>query len=95
MGYDYSVSVEGLRNAERMLERAAKSIARMPASADSGKPVEPADSFTPSDKAGPASAPDYAAELVQVLQARTHAKANLRALKLGDELQQDLIDLLG
>jgi flagellar basal body rod protein FlgC len=94
MGYDYSVSLQGLHNAEQRLERAAKNIARVPASADSGKPSEPADSFTRTET-NPDAGPDYAAELVQILQARTHARANLRALKLGDDLQEETLDLLG
>jgi hypothetical protein len=82
MSYDYSISLEGIRNAERSFEQTASRIAAggLPKSNES----VPADSLFLSD---------YAAELIAIDQAKTALKTNLRVISLQQDLERKTLDL--
>jgi len=92
----YSSSIEGLRNAELMLDRAARTIA-------SGRVADrpsqsPGDTVQISQAGQSASSPpmtpvDYAAELINVRQAKIAATANLKVLSSQFKLERETLDL--
>lgn len=93
----YSSSIEGLRSAELMLDKAARNIAagRVVAQPSEGRgdvvQISPAgqsaastSSFTPVD---------YAAELIAMKEAEIAAKANLKVLSSQIKLERETLDL--
>jgi hypothetical protein len=93
VSYNPSISLQGLRSAANLLERAARNIAGLPPQS-AGSPALPPveDSFTPSSDRQ--AVPDYPTELIRMLQAKTHWRANLQALKSSIETERDLLDSL-
>jgi hypothetical protein len=93
----YSSSIEGLRNAELILDKAARNIAaggvvnQSPQGlgdtvqiSPAGQSAASASSFTPVD---------YAAELIAAKQAEIAAKANLKVLSSQIKLERETLDL--
>jgi hypothetical protein len=93
----YSSAIEGLHNAELMLDRATRNIAsgrvadrsaQAPGDtlqiSQAGQSAASGSSFTPVD---------YAAELINVQQAAIEAKANLKVLSSQFKLERETLDL--
>jgi flagellar basal body rod protein FlgF len=74
--------LEGLQRAEASLDRAAQRIARAPLSAVSGGNA-PQDTI------------DLSQDMITLLQARYHYKANLKAIETAEEMQTSTLDILG
>jgi hypothetical protein len=93
----YSLSIEGVHNAEVALERAARKIAAgyVPdrASAVPEDTVEISSSGTRAANPGSSPPPDYAAEIVAVKQAETLLKANLKVFASQQKLEREILDL--
>ncbi len=95
MSYVYSVSSEGIHNAEIALERAARRIASgrtLDYSAGPGDTVEISSAGMLAGSPAPASV-DYAAEIIAVKQAETALKANLKAFAAQRDLEREAINL--
>ena len=95
----YSISVNGIHNGERALERSASRIAAGRADASDSPPLQREDAVSISTDGAAALAAsgtvDYAAEMVAILQARTAIKANLKMIEVAASVDQDAVDLLG
>jgi hypothetical protein len=98
MVYDGSISIQGIVNAGRDLDRAARRIA----AGSSPSPADPtpiqADTVKLS-KGGPSFSSeiqgvDYAAELAAVGRAKIAAQANLKVLSSTLDLEKEVIDQL-
>jgi hypothetical protein len=87
MGYDYSISLEGVRTAENRINQAAGKISRFGARIQSGgydKSVKPVEDTV-----------DIAGAMVEVKQAKIAAEANLKVLSLQMDLEEETLDLFG
>ena len=93
----YSSAIEGLHNAELMLDRAARNIAsgrvadrpaRVP-----GDTVQISQAGQSAASSSPFSPVDYASELINVQQAAIAAKANLKVLSSQFKLERETLDL--
>ena len=98
MSLDYSLSLTGMRTAERNLERAASRIAAASASAKArqlSRDRSELPSSSELSESGSGSAPiDYAAELIEASQAKTAYRANARVVSLQQTLEKETLDLL-
>ncbi len=93
----YSMSIEGVHNAEVALDRAARKIAagNNPERVTPGPEDTVEISSSGMRAAYPASSTpvDYAAEIVAVKQAETMLKANLKAFASQQKLEREILDL--
>ncbi len=93
----YSLSIEGVHNAEVALERAAHKIAT--GSTSEHPSSGPEDTIAISSAGRLAAYPaantpvNYATELVAVEQSKTALKANLKAFALQQKLERETLDL--
>jgi hypothetical protein len=87
MGYDYSVSMEGVRAAENQLNQTARKVSRM------GTENRPADGT--SDRLTLSGDMDIAGAMVEAKQAKILAQANLRVISMQAELEEETLDLFG
>jgi flagellar basal body rod protein FlgC len=97
MSDTFYVALSGMREAERRLERAAQNIARGPQTAIQELAKESPDTITLSQE-GIASAPavaDYSTDLLNARMARNDYRANLEVAATQDELEREVLDLLG
>ena len=90
MGYDYSISLEGLRAAENQLNNAARKVSR---------PVNCCDVSTfseePADRLTLASDMDIAGAMVEASQAKIIYKANLKMIETQMEMEEEALDIFG
>ncbi len=93
----YSLSIEGIHNAEVALERAARKIASgrisdfpFPETADTVDISSSGRSAASAAESGPV---DYAAEIVAIKQAETTLKANLRTFVSQRDLDREALNL--
>ena len=86
--YDPTISLEGLRQAESRMAESAKRIARLPSTLQ-------ALSGGAGGSGSPVDVVDLSAETVALLQARTVAEANIQAIKTADQVQSQLLSILG
>ncbi len=98
MSDSYSISLEGIRNAEQRFNLAARRIAE-------GRPAtQPAQSPAPSDlvqlsSAGPVTGSsslasvDYASEMVTIIEAKVGFESNLKVAAARQELDRNMLDL--
>ncbi len=96
MSFDCSVSLQGILNAERNFEQAARRIASgvvpiQEANAGDGKNK----SFSLDDFPDSLSLSDFAAELLALHQAKIAFKSNLQAIFIQQELNHEVLDLFG
>jgi hypothetical protein len=89
MSYDFAVSMEGIRTAQRSLSDAAQKIANVNSSATQKEQGTDQDDVTLSGGI------DLAAALLQARQAKIAAKANMNLLSTEHELEQTAIDMIG
>ncbi len=93
----YSLTTEGIHNAEIALERAARKIAlgQAPGASPSSQQDTVDISSAGRSAASPASSipVDYAAEIVAVKEAETALKANLKAFAAQRDLEREAINL--
>jgi hypothetical protein len=93
----YSSCIEGLRNAELLLDKAARNIAagyvaNLPArSPEDTVQISPAGNSAASGSTF--TSVDYAAELITAGQAEIAAKANLKVLSSQFKLERETLDL--
>jgi len=76
----FDVALEGLNQAEAVLERTAARLARLPLTLE-----QPA----------PQDCVDLSAEMVALLEARNLFQVNTRVLRTADEMSRGLLDVLG
>ena len=94
MGYDYSISMEGVRAAECRLNNAAGRIAR--AGSELNYPqVETPGAMNITDRFTFSGSADIADALVEARQAKQMAQANLKVISLQDEISKTALDLIG
>lgn len=93
----YSTSLEGLHNAELMLDKAARNIA---AGRDLDQPSRSPQDTVQISSAGQSAASaspfgpvEYAAELINAKEAEIAAKANLKVLSSQIKLERETLDL--
>jgi hypothetical protein len=90
MSYNYSISIQGLQRAERNLDLAAQKIAKFHpldgASKEQGKDQ---------DSASISGDVDLNAALVESMQARIDAKANMKMISAVQDLDKNSIDIVG
>lgn len=89
MSYNYEISMEGIRTAQRSLSDAAQKIANVNSSATQKEQRTDQDDVTLS------GGMDLAAALLQVRQAKIAAKANMNLLSTDHELEQTAMDMIG
>jgi uncharacterized membrane protein len=89
MSYDFAVSMEGIRTAQRSLSDAAQKIANVNSSATQKEQGTDQDDVTLSGGI------DLAAALQQARQAKIAAKANMNLLSAEHELEQTAMDMIG
>jgi flagellar hook protein FlgE len=80
-------ALQGWNNAESLLNKAASQIARGPAAVTAANPS--------SGSATPADTLNLSDSMVALLQARNNGEANLKTIRVADEMDQDLLDILG
>jgi hypothetical protein len=80
---DYSISLNGIMNAEKSIDQSARRLATIQAP-DLNRP--PTDSL---------SLTDIAKEFVSIDQAKIAYKANLKVMATGQELENDILNILG
>lgn len=73
-------ALNGLDQAEALLERTADRLARLPLAGAQGAPQD---------------AVDLSAEMVSLLEARNHFQVSTRVLKTAFEMEEHLLDVLG
>ena len=71
-------SLQGIQNAEKQFETAARGVAKLPNAVEAG--------------AGPDTV-DLSAEIVAMMSARDNFMANVESAKTGDELQRTLLKM--
>jgi hypothetical protein len=86
MTYDYSISMEGVRTAERKFNEAARQIAK---SGNDGPSV-----MASNDRVSISGAADLAGSLMAADQAKIAVEANLKVISSQDELEQSTLDVL-
>ena len=90
MGYDYSISLEGLRAAENQLNNAARKVS---------KPINYSDVAASAgevtDRLTLASDMDIAGAMVEASQAKLIYKANLKMIETQMEMEEDALDIFG
>ena len=93
----YSLTAEGIHNAEIALERAARKIAsaREPGTSPFSQPDTVEISSAGRSAASPATdvPVDYAAEIIAVKEAETALKANIKACAVQRDLEHEAINL--
>jgi hypothetical protein len=87
---NYAVSIEGIQKAERNLEKAAQKIAKFhPLNETPREPGADQDSISLSGDV------DLNAALLESMQARTDAKASMKMISTGQELDETSLDMVG
>jgi hypothetical protein len=90
MGYDYSISLEGLRTAENQLNNAAGKVSR---------PINCNDVATPSgentDRLTLAGDMDIAGAMVEAQEAKIIYKANLKMIETQMDTEEEALDIFG
>ena len=90
MGYDYSISLEGLRAAENQLNNAARKVS---------KPINCSDIAASAgevtDRLTLASDMDIAGAMVEASQAKIIYKANLKMIETRMEMEEEALDIFG
>ena len=97
MGYDYSVSLEGVRGAERRLNQAALKVSRMGAQClpeSRGAAGRTAAAGT-ADRLSLSNGAEIAGAMVEARQATITGQANLRVIAMQMELEDETLDLFG
>jgi hypothetical protein len=93
----YSASLEGLRSAELMLDKAARNIAAGRVADQPSRSLGDVVQISPAGRSAASALPftpaDYAAELISVKQAEIAAKANLKVLSSQIKLERETLDL--
>jgi len=90
MGFDYSISLEGLRAAENQLNNAARKVSKPINSSDvAGSAGEIADRLTL------AGDTDIATAMVEAQEAKIIYKANLKMIETQMEMEEEVLDLFG
>lgn len=90
MGYDYSISLEGLRAAENQLNNAARKVSRPVNCFDVSKSSE-----EPVDHLTLASDMDIAGAMVEASQAKIIYKANLKMVEAQLDMEEEALDICG
>ncbi len=88
--FNYSVALQGVRNAEQMLDRAARNLAAVPSV--SGPAAEP-----PGDRVtlrGAVAESTLTHDVVTVVEARFGIRANLEVVAAQRDLERSLLDIL-
>ena len=90
MGFDCSISLEGLRTAENQLNNAARKVSRplncSDVAASSGEAV---------DRLTLAGDTDIAGAMVEAQEAKIIYKANLKMIETQMEMEEEALDLFG
>jgi len=90
MGYDYSISLEGLRAAENQLINAARKVSRPAVCCDAGTSSE-----DPADRLTLAGDIDIACVMVAANRAEIIYKSNLKTIETQMEMEEDALDIFG
>ncbi len=90
MGFDYSISLEGLRTAENQLNNAARKVSRplncSDVAASSGEAV---------DRITLTGDTDIAGAMVEANEAKIVYRANLKIIETQVEMEKEALDLFG
>lgn len=88
----YSISLQGMQNAQLRIERAAQNIANGHSPAPASGPAVSADSVQLS--AHQADPVDYAREAVTIIEAKIATEADLKVMAAQKEVDRSTLDLI-